>query len=106
MLPYLGHSHSEISVAIHQCARYTHSPKQSHEDTLKRIECYLKGTLDKGLILNPGYLLKIDCCPHVILQDCGHKKINKIHIVCKVRLVMLYFGSTAWYYGRASFKLR
>ncbi len=44
MLLYLGHSPPDISFATHQCARYTHFPKQSHEDALQRIGWYLKGT--------------------------------------------------------------
>ncbi len=34
-----------------------------HEDALKRIGHYLKGTLTKGLILRPSDDLKIDCYP-------------------------------------------
>ena len=63
MLLYLGHSRPDISFAVHQCARYTHSPKQSHEDALVRIGRYLKGTLDKGLILKPSKDFQIDCYP-------------------------------------------
>ena len=63
VLLYLGHSRPDISFATHQCARYTHSPKQSHENALIRIGRYLKGTLDKGLILTPSDSLKIDCYP-------------------------------------------
>jgi hypothetical protein len=63
MLLYLGHSHPDISFATYQCAQYTHSPKQSHEDALKRIGHSLKGMLDKGLILTPSCSLKIDCYP-------------------------------------------
>jgi hypothetical protein len=63
MLLYLGHSRPDISFATHQCARYTHSSKQSHEDALKRIGRYLKGTLTKGLILNPSDDFRIDCYP-------------------------------------------
>jgi hypothetical protein len=63
MLLYLGHSRPDISFATHQCAQYTHSPKQSHEDGIKRIGRYLKGTLNKGLILTPSCSLKIDCYP-------------------------------------------
>ncbi len=37
ILLYLGHSRPDISFAMHHCARYTHSPKQSHEDALKQI---------------------------------------------------------------------
>ncbi len=68
MLLYLGHSQPNISFAMHQCARYNHSPKQSHEDALKRIGCYMKGTVKKGLILNPSSSLKIDCYPDA---DCA-----------------------------------
>ncbi len=54
MLLYLGHSLTDISFATHQCARYTHSPKQSHEAGLQQIERYLKDTLKKGLVLHPS----------------------------------------------------
>jgi hypothetical protein len=60
-LLYLGHTRPVISFATHQCARYNHSPKQSHEDALKRIRHYLKGMLTKGLILNPSKTINIDC---------------------------------------------
>jgi hypothetical protein len=43
------------------CKIYNHSPKQSHKDALKRIGRYLRGTLTKGLILNPSTTLNIDC---------------------------------------------
>ncbi len=63
MLLDLGHSRPNISFATHQCAQYTHSPKQSHEDALKRIDCYLKRTMKNGLILTPSTKFKIDCYP-------------------------------------------
>jgi hypothetical protein len=63
MLLYLGHSCPDISFATHQCARYTHFPKQLHEDALQWIGRYLKGTVGKGLIFNPSESLKIDCHP-------------------------------------------
>jgi hypothetical protein len=44
MLLYLGHSQPGISFATHQHACYTHTPKQSHKDALKRIGRYLKGS--------------------------------------------------------------
>ena len=63
LLYLLGHNCPDIAFATHQCACYTFAPKQSHEDALKRIGHYLKGTLDKGLILTPSDDLKIDCYP-------------------------------------------
>jgi hypothetical protein len=50
-----------MALSSHAC--YTFAPKQLHEDALKHIGCYLKGTLDKGLILHPSDDLKIDCYP-------------------------------------------
>ena len=47
---------------VHQCARYSHNPKASHEEAVKRICRYLKGTRDEGLIFNTGGdLLQLDC---------------------------------------------
>ena len=64
MLLYLtGHSRPDCSFAVHQCARYTFAPKASHVVALKRIGRYLKGTIDKGLILDPRDDLTIDCYP-------------------------------------------
>jgi Reverse transcriptase (RNA-dependent DNA polymerase) len=40
MLLYLSsNSCPDIQFAMHQCARFTHSPKQSHGDAVKRICC-------------------------------------------------------------------
>jgi hypothetical protein len=44
---------ADISYAVHQCARFSADPKESHATALKRIGRYLAGTKDKGLILNP-----------------------------------------------------
>ncbi len=62
-LLYLGHSRPDIAFATHQCARYTFSLKLSHEEALKHIGRYLKGTMTRGLILRPSNELKIDCYP-------------------------------------------
>jgi hypothetical protein len=61
MLMYLAsNSRPDIAFAVHQCARFTHSPKASHGDAIKRICRYLKGTLTKGLIIRPSSDLKLD----------------------------------------------
>ena len=62
MLLYLAsNSRPDIAFAVHQCARFTHAPKQSHAKAIKRIIRYLKGTSDRGLIMRPTKELKIDC---------------------------------------------
>jgi hypothetical protein len=39
---------------VSQVSRYTFGPKRSHELAIERIGRYLKGTIDKGLILKPN----------------------------------------------------
>ena len=61
MMMYLtSNSRPDIAFAVHQCARFTHSPKRVHEHGLKRIARYLLGTKDKGMILAPTGDLKLD----------------------------------------------
>ena len=72
MMWYLyGHSRPDLGFALSQAARFSHSPKRSHELALIRIGQYLKGTRDKGLILRPNReeLLKVDC--YVDADFCG-----------------------------------
>lgn len=53
-LNYLqGHSRPDITMATSQVARFVHKPRRSHELALIQIGRYLKGTIDKGIILKP-----------------------------------------------------
>jgi hypothetical protein len=62
MLQYLhSHSRPDITFAVSQCARYVHGTRRSHEVALEHIGKYLKGTVDKGLVLKPTETLNIDC---------------------------------------------
>ena len=62
MLLYLANNtRPDIAFAVHQCARFTHSPRQSHGKAVKRIVRYLQGTKDKGLIFTPTEDLVVDC---------------------------------------------
>ena len=46
MLMYLcSNAYPEIQYAVHQCARFTHCPKKSHAEGIKKICRYLKGVL-------------------------------------------------------------
>ena len=47
MLMYLVNSRPEIAFAVHQCARFTHGTKHSHEKAVLRICQYLKGTMNE-----------------------------------------------------------
>ena len=62
MLMYLSsNSRPDIQYAVHQCARFNHFPKQSHEDAVCRICRYLQGTKEKGVRFKPSTSLTLDC---------------------------------------------
>ena len=62
MLLYLAsNARPDIMFAVHQCARFTHCAKHSHEEGIKRICRYLQGTKDKGLIFTTSADLALDC---------------------------------------------
>jgi hypothetical protein len=65
MLMYLVNTRPDIQFAVHQCAKYTHSPMQSHAHAVKKICRYLQGTKDKGLRFSKRQMrddgFRVDC---------------------------------------------
>ena len=62
MLMYLSsNTRPDIQFAVHQCARFTHIPRGSHAEAIKRICRYLQGTKDKGIIMKPKENPTLDC---------------------------------------------
>ena len=62
MLLYLSsNSRPDIQFAVHQCARFTHGPKESHTNAVKRIARYLAGTKARGLTFVPDPNINLDC---------------------------------------------
>ena len=45
-------SRPDITLAVHQCAKFCNNPREVHYTAAKRIVRYLHGTKDKGMILN------------------------------------------------------
>ena len=46
-------SRPDIAYAVHQCARFSSNPRESHGEAVRNIVKYLNGTRDRGIILNP-----------------------------------------------------
>jgi hypothetical protein len=90
MMLYLsGHSRTDIAFAVHQCARYTFNPTQRHEVALIRIGRYLKGTMNRGLIMTPSEEPKVDCYPDLY----GHEDAQDPHCArSRTGYVILAFG--------------
>ena len=61
MLYLVSNTGPDISFDDHQCKRFTHKTKVSHETAAKRIYRYLQGTKENGLVFNPSKKLVVDC---------------------------------------------
>jgi len=95
MLNYLAAStRPDILFAVHQCARFSSNPKLQHERALKRIVRYLKGTLDKGIILTPNPTEGIKCFVDADLAGgyCNETKDDPISVYSRTGYVIFYFG--------------
>jgi len=95
MLLYLsGHSRPDIAFAVHQCARYTFHPTRCHELVLIHIGRYLKGTMDKGLIMSPSTQPRVDCYPDADFAGLyGHEDSLDPHCArSRTGYVILAFG--------------
>jgi hypothetical protein len=58
MMYQSSNSRPYIQFAVHQCARFTHSPKRKRGDAILRICRYLQGTQEQGLRFKPTEMLK------------------------------------------------
>ena len=73
----------DIAYAVHQCARFSANPKQSHAIAVKRIGRYLLATRDKGITMQPRDH-SFDCWvdadfvgnwnPDIAMEDIGTAK--------------------------------
>ena len=62
MLSYLqGNSRPEISMAVHQTARFCNDPKLCHKQAIVRLGQYLLHRKDKGIIFEPDESKGLEC---------------------------------------------
>jgi hypothetical protein len=86
MLLYLSsNSRSEIQFAVHQCARFTHCPKNSHGVAVKRICRYLAGTRTQGMKFAPTPDLKLDCYVDADYAGLWHHEDDQDPVCVKSR---------------------
>ncbi|GKG01937.1 ribonuclease H-like domain-containing protein, partial [Tanacetum coccineum] len=48
-LQYLTFTRPDLSYAVQQLSLYMHDPREPHLNAMKRVLCYLRGTIDFGL---------------------------------------------------------
>ena len=51
----------DISVSVHQCARFSECPRRSHAEAVKRIGRYLLATKDKGILIRNNEQKFFEC---------------------------------------------
>lgn len=51
-LQYLAFSHPDIAYSVNRLSWFMHHPKNCHWQTVKRILCYLAGTMSYGIYLS------------------------------------------------------
>ena len=62
MLLYLSsNTRPDLQFAVHQAARFTHNPKHSHAQAVKRIVRYLVGTREHGTVFKPDVSEGLNC---------------------------------------------
>jgi len=62
MLTYLqGNTRPEISMAVHQTARFCNNPKLSHESSIMQLGRYLYHTKTKDIVYNPDITKGLEC---------------------------------------------
>ena len=75
MIQYLAsNSRCDLAFANHQCARFSHDPREPHEKAVKHIGRYLLGTRDKGMIIRPSADLTLDA--YADADFCGLWKVE------------------------------
>ena len=107
MLYLAGSTRTDITYDIHECRRFSHSPKRSHEIGVKNNTRYLKVTKTKGIIMTPNKdNARIDI--YAAAEFTGlyttEDKINPVSVKCRIG-VLLTFGNEP-FYGAPSFSLR
>ena len=95
MLTYLqGTTRPDISMAVHQCARFSANPKLSHEQAVKRIARYLLGTKEKGISFKPDTSKGIQCYVDADFAGGWNKEdpVNPENVLSRTGYIVFYAG--------------
>ena len=54
-------SYPDMSVSVHQCARFQDNPKRSHLQAVRTIGRYVRDTRDTGIVMRPDHTKSLEC---------------------------------------------
>jgi hypothetical protein len=92
-LNYLANNtRHDISMAVHQCARFCTNPKAVHDLAIKRIARYLLPTADKGIILTPSTDMALKMYMDADFAGRWHKKYAELrdNVLSRTGYVILF----------------
>jgi len=86
MLGYLQNStRPDLSMAVHQCARFNENPKLCHERAVKRIGRYLLATKDRENRYKPNPTKGLECYVDAdFAGDWAHAERIVLKVFCLV----------------------
>jgi hypothetical protein len=84
----------DISMAVHNCARFTTAPTYLHEQAIKRIGRYLYATRTRGLIYRPTPTGNLDMYVDADFAGTWHKEYSHLRecVMSRTGFVILYHG--------------
>lgn len=94
-LNFLAHmTRPDISMAVHNCARFSAKPTSLHEQAIKRIGHYLAHTRNKGLIYRPDGSNRLDMYVDANFAGTWHREYAHLRGSCLSRtgFVVIYNG--------------
>mmetsp|Transcript_20491 Transcript_20491/g.29245 ORF Transcript_20491/g.29245 Transcript_20491/m.29245 type:complete len:426 (+) Transcript_20491:2855-4132(+) len=83
-----------ISMAVHNCARFCNNPTLLHEQAVKRIVRYLILTRDKGMILTPKNTFSLDMYVDADFAGTWHKEYSHLRdsVLSRTGFIITYCG--------------
>jgi hypothetical protein len=100
MLNYLqGSTRPDISMAVHQCARFTSNPKLSHERAILYLSRYLKGTSKRGIIFDPDTSRGIECFVDASFAPGWKPEVSNdpANVLSRTGFVIMYAGCPVYW---------
>ena len=84
----------DISMAVHNCARFCNKPTLLHEQAVKRIVRYLILTKDKGMILSPKNDFSLDIYVDADFTGTWHKEYAHLRdsVLSRTGFIITYCG--------------
>ena len=84
----------DISMAVHNCARFCNNPTLLHEQAVKRIVRYLILTKDKGMILTPQKDFSLNMYVDADFAGTWHKEYSHLRdsVLSRTGFIITYCG--------------